>query len=642
MFVAGLVIALYFWTFFSESVNAGLLISSVAVIVSASAFFLGAVAYLWTPTKYILPSALGMYVILAAVAASLITTSQGLGSPFIALWIIVAIFAGVFGAWGIIPMFALGSWYLFMAVIDGTVSQTIIVTTLLAGWLPLVASFIIWHSRQSHENTKDRAYRNLASELSEVANKAEVVINAIADGVVAVDNQGIIQLINPSAQQITGWGKQDATKLSYQSVLKLTDSKDAELTNANDPVQTVLTTNKEASTNDLSLTTSSGKKLLVSVIVSPVGQLGAGAIIVFRDITKQKKEEREQAEFISTASHEMRTPVASIEGYLGLALNPNTAQIDAKARDFIMKAHDSAQHLGRLFQDLLDVSKADDGRISNNPKVVDVVQFAHDITQGLRPQAEKKGLRFLYKPMPDEDTQADRRLTPVFYAHLDNDHLREVISNLVENAIKYTPSGDVIVDIGGDNEHIVISVTDSGIGIPTEDIAHLFQKFYRVDNSDTREIGGTGLGLYLSRRLTELMGGRMWVESEYKKGSTFYVELPRIDHEEAMHMIELAAQDETKEYPNIVPDNSGPQLAAPPDNTPPVTIPQPAQQPASVPVAVPTPAPAPTPPEPVTAIPKQPVNTPISAIEQNPSQYAAQNRAQSIAIPRRTENNAQN
>src|SRR5690606_7203888 len=109
--------------------------------------------------------------------------------------------------------------------------------------------------------------------------------------------------------------------------------------------------------------THSGKKLLISLVVSPVGQIGSGAIIVFRDITKEKAEEREQAEFISTASHEMRTPVASIEGYLGLTLNPATAQIDEKARDFITKAHESAQHLGRLFQGLLDVTKADDGRI---------------------------------------------------------------------------------------------------------------------------------------------------------------------------------------------------------------------------------------------------------------------------------------
>lgn len=640
MFVSGLIIALYFWTFFSDSHGAGLLINHVAVIISGLTFFVGTVAYLWTPEKYLFASALGMYALLAATTATIIITSQGLESPFIALWILVGIFAGVFGAWGIVPMFVASGWYLFESVIHGTISQAVIVMTFLAGWLPLLASFIIWHGRREGSGGTNRTYRNLASELNEVANKAEVVINAISDGVVAVDNQGIIQLINPAAQQITGWGKQDATNLTYKSVLKLTDNKEGELTSANDPVQNVLATNKEVATNDLMLVTNSGKKLMVSVVVSPVGQLGAGAIIVFRDITKQKKEEREQAEFISTASHEMRTPVASIEGYLGLALNPNTAQIDEKARDFINKAHESAQHLGRLFQDLLDVSKADDNRLNNNPKVIDIVEFTHDILQGLQPHAEEKGLRFLYKPMPEEESQADRRLTPVFYAHVDADHLREVISNLVENAIKYTPKGDVIIDVSGDSERVRISVADSGIGIPTEDIPHLFQKFYRVDNTDTREIGGTGLGLYLCRKLVEVMSGRIWVESEYKKGSTFFVELPRLDHEEAMHLIELAAQDETKSYPSIVPDNSGTPLTQPAAPTP-----EPAQ-------SVSTPEPAPAPPEPV-VIPPQPVavpspppisepampptavNTPLSAIEQNPSQYIAQTRAQALTVPGR-------
>ena len=116
--------------------------------------------------------------------------------------------------------------------------------------------------------------------------------------------------------------------------------------------------------------------------------------MVFRDMTKEKSEEREQAEFISTASHEMRTPVASIEGYLGLALNPATATIDDKAREH-PKAQASAQHLGRLFQDLLDVSKAEDGRLSNNPTVLDTAAYISDIVEGLRPKALEKNLTLI-------------------------------------------------------------------------------------------------------------------------------------------------------------------------------------------------------------------------------------------------------
>ena len=129
---------------------------------------------------------------------------------------------------------------------------------------------------------------------------------------------------------------------------------------------------------------------------------------------------------------------------------------------------------------------------------------------------------------------------PAYYANVDADHLREVVSNLIENAIKYTPDGEVVVDITGDDKTITISVQDSGIGIPAEDLPHLFQKFYRVDNSDTREIGGTGLGLYLSRRLAEAMSGRLFVISEYRKGSTFFLEIPRTRTDEAMRQLPAA------------------------------------------------------------------------------------------------------
>lgn len=134
-------------------------------------------------------------------------------------------------------------------------------------------------------------------------------------------------------------------------------------------------------------------------------------------------------------------------------------------------------------------------------------------------------------------------LGPIFFVDVDNDHLREVVSNLVENAIKYTRKGNVTIDIAGDATHARLSVHDTGIGIPKEDQVHLFQKFYRVDNSDTRDIGGTGLGLYLCRRLVETMGGRLWLESIYGEGSTFFVEFPRLTHEEAQRKIETTPAD---------------------------------------------------------------------------------------------------
>ena len=120
-----------------------------------------------------------------------------------------------------------------------------------------------------------------------------------------------------------------------------------------------------------------------------------------------------------------------------------------------------------------------------------------------------------------------------FYTYIDPDRLREVIGNLIDNAIKYTTEGGIAVDITSDEHNVTISVKDTGVGIPKEDISHLFQKFYRVDSSFTREVGGTGLGLYISRKIIEDSGGQVWVESELGKGSTFFVQIPRISNEKA-------------------------------------------------------------------------------------------------------------
>ncbi len=513
------------------------------MIIAAVTAMLSVVSYIWIPKESAFPSSLAIYILLTATAAGLIITTGGVSSPFIALWMLVSVFAGIFGIWGLIPMAIAVGVFVAVEYLKNNFSPELIVVVSFVGILPLIASLIIWHNKSNKVESGDKAYKALASELSQVATQSEVVINAIGDGVMAIDAIGTIQLINPAAQQILGWGKQDALALNYKSVLQLIDLKGAPIDPASDPIQQVLNTNQQIRNNDTTIITKSSKKIIASIVASPIGEVGSGAIIVFRDITKEKAEEREQAEFISTASHEMRTPVASIEGYLGLALNPNTAQIDDKARDFIMKAHESAQHLGHLFQDLLDVSKADDRRLTNTPKVTDMTSFTEEIVQSLTPKAVEKGLNLVFKPNPKDGNQ---HVAPVYHVNLDNDHIREILDNLVENAIKYTLKGLVTVDVNGTEDSVVVSIQDSGIGIPAEDIPHLFQKFYRVNNEETNQIGGTGLGLYLCRKLAEAMNGRIWAESVYRQGSTFYVELPRITSQEAANLQSqqaLAAQN---------------------------------------------------------------------------------------------------
>lgn len=514
-------------------------VAIVALLVGISSI----VAYFAAPSEKLSQVTLAIYAGLCFNIGLLLVLTHPISSPFIALWILASVFAGLFG-WRVLAGFLIiTNLYLVAEIllIKSFDLQSQILVFLLAYEVPILASWLIWHHKAHPDQAKDRAYSDLVRELSQVANKSEIVINAIADGVVAVDSQGTIQLINPAAQAIIGWGKQDALKLDYRSVVKLL-TKTGEAVNANtDPIQLVLRSNNPVTTNDLMLETNSGKKLLVSVSASPVGQIGAGAIIVFRDVTREKAEERQQAEFISTASHEMRTPVATIEGYLGLALNPATAQIDEKAREYLTKAYASIQHLGRLFQDLLDISRVEDGRLKNTPKVVDLVAFIGEIVHTFEERAKQKGIVLLFKPTVQSGT--GHPLNPIYYVDVDNDHLREVASNLLENAIKYTKKGNVTVDIVGDATHARLSVHDTGIGIPKEDQVHLFQKFYRVDNSDTRDIGGTGLGLYLCRRLVETMSGRLWLESTPGQGSTFFVEFSRLTHEEATRKIETTPAD---------------------------------------------------------------------------------------------------
>jgi len=643
MFVAAVVVGLFAVRMLMPDSSIGRLFSvdMISALIALVTFVAAIVLYFRPAGKSLSNFTFVAYGLLVVTVASTVVTTGESDSPLIGLWIALGVFAGVFGWRGYGLIILLIAAYDVYAYVSGWSSLDSIIVATAASIAPLIASFIIWHSKSDKEVTQAKAYKELASELSVEANKSDTVIGAINDGVVSVDRQGVIQLINPAAQRIIGWGQEDAVSLSYKSVVKLNGKDDKPITEAEDPVARVLTTGEEVHSEDYSVTTEAGKKVLLSLIVSPIGKPAAGAIMVFRDMTKEKAEEREQAEFISTASHEMRTPVASIEGYLGLALNPATATIDDKARDYIQKAQASAQHLGRLFQDLLDVSKAEDGRMTNNPGVVDMIEYVGSIVEGLKPKALEKGLRFMYKPLANEGA-VERTVAPVYYAHVDNDHLREVVSNLVENAIKYTPQGDVIIDVAGDDTHVSVAVQDSGIGIPTEDIPHLFQKFYRVDNTDTREIGGTGLGLYLCRRLAELMGGQIKVQSEYKKGSTFTLELPRIDHTEAQRLMDAAAaaQQLSPSVPTPPPLPSTPQfIPAEPEPQPqPAPVPEPVPQPQPVeityqqPVAAPmpaTPQPVPVqassqpldPPRPAGPVTPQAPNIPLDQLEQNPGAY---------------------
>lgn len=367
--------------------------------------------------------------------------------------------------------------------------------------------------------------------------QADIILESISDGVVVVDTSNAIQTFNKGAEIITGWKAVDTTSLDVHSVLHFVDDKGTLYDVGNNPFDKATTSHQEVRDNKAYIKTISGKVISIAIVVTPLMKDAEynGLVAVFRDVSEERQEEKQRAEFISTASHEMRTPVAAIEGYLALALNPKVAQLDEKARDYLEKAHASTQHLGQLFQDLLQAAKSEDGRLSNHPKVIEMSTFIKDLTSELKFSAEKKGLNVNLNLGENEalGTIKQKVVSPLYYTYVDPDRIREAVTNLFDNAVKYTESGSVEIGITGDKDSVTVSVSDTGQGIPAEDVPHLFQKFYRVDNSATRTIGGTGLGLFLCRKIVELYQGRIWVESAVGKGSTFYMKFPRLSQEKA-------------------------------------------------------------------------------------------------------------
>lgn len=374
----------------------------------------------------------------------------------------------------------------------------------------------------------------------DIKRRAKIVIDNISDGITFIDANGIIHLFNPAAEQLLAWAEAETLQLNYKTIFRFVNSASQPISDAENPITRTLSSNKPQVSDSFYLLTHSEQKVSVSIKVTPITTqdgsmtINDGAIVVFRDITRERAEQNAQTDFISTASHEMRTPVAIIEGYLGMILNPETATIDNRARMYAQKAHDSVKRLGRLFQDLLDVTKADDHRIDNNPCLLDAKLVAKQVVQDFAGKAAAKGLTLQFNDTETGSSHGERVLAPPAIICADLDQLNEILDNIIENAIKYTKQGGVKVSVDVDSNRVRFTVTDTGIGIPEEDVPHLFQKFYRVDNSQTREIGGTGLGLYLIKRLADNIGGTIGVKSVYGQGSTFWLELDNLTREQAI------------------------------------------------------------------------------------------------------------
>jgi len=224
-----------------------------------------------------------------------------------------------------------------------------------------------------------------------------------------------------------------------------------------------------------------------------------------------------QSEVISLVAHELKNPLVSIRGYAELLLSGAVGELTPQQCNFLRTILSNSDRMSELINDLLDASRLDSGRHKIELSQVDAEQIIQQVVTELLPQLDEKGLLLC--------TDLGAGIPPI---QADTNRLAQIITNLLSNAAKYTlPGGKITISAHADHKDVIFSVQDSGIGIKAEDQERIFQRYFRTDDAQSREIPGTGLGLYISKKLVELQGGRIWFESEFGKGTTFLFSLPK-------------------------------------------------------------------------------------------------------------------
>ncbi|HUC95831.1 MAG TPA: ATP-binding protein [Candidatus Saccharimonadia bacterium] len=467
----------------------------------------------------------------------LLNIHQSIYFVYLLIWLIIAAFSGMFGY----PTVALFNFltFVFIYFTEGFKSKYMIILAIGSLIVSVSTQLLIWARLQNttFSRSKSKPVDPLTGIAGEAKSEAETLIDSINEGIVVIDKTSRIILFNPAASEMTDWSIEDAENIDVNLVVKISQEDGKEYTDQTNPFNIVSNTGKKLETT-AQLISKDNKRKYIALIVSPLikGKNINGVAFTMRDISIQKATEQQKMEFISTASHEMRTPVAAIEGYLSLAMNDQISSIDSKAREYLEKAHSSTQQLGRLFQDLLTSSKAEDGRLVNHPEVIEMGEYIGKLAEGFQLAAEKKHLIVdftLINNSKDNQDPSGKIITPLYFIDADANRIGEVITNIYDNAIKYTETGKITIGLGGSDTDVHFYVQDTGPGIPEDSISHLFEKFYRVDNSAVRTIGGTGLGLYISKKIIELYNGKIWVESQVGKGSTFHITIPRLTQQQA-------------------------------------------------------------------------------------------------------------
>ncbi|HUD06264.1 MAG TPA: ATP-binding protein [Candidatus Saccharimonadales bacterium] len=345
------------------------------------------------------------------------------------------------------------------------------------------------------------------------------LINSMSDSVIAADKTGKILFHNRSSLGLLDQPTSLIDK-QFSNVVAIYD-------NSSQPVDLFALARKSNHTleiSDMHLLSKNGEKIDLYINVTSINlginKEGEGGFIVqLRDITKQKTLDEERSEFISITSHELRTPIATAEASLSILMNPKMIT-DLKDDDkkMIEKAHESVMSLADLINDLTVFASAEKQRLETKIERLDIVGLLAKITQTYNDRATAAGLQLI--------TDFSLSLRPIVSSA---DYIREIVQILIDNALKYTEQGSVTVSANLDSQgNLEIRVKDTGVGIGRADKTKIFSKYFRSEDYRTRRTRGTGLGLYIAKRLTEYLKGRIWFESELNKGSTFFVLIPTI------------------------------------------------------------------------------------------------------------------
>ncbi len=359
------------------------------------------------------------------------------------------------------------------------------------------------------------------------------LINSLSEAVLAIDQTGKVYLYNASALELLNTNR-DINGDAISDLLPLRDAH-------NQPVSILPTATTDVShtihRQDLRYEASDGSDIILDFTITPVYQFGyrtntaGGYIAVFSDITKQKSLDEERDEFISVTSHELRTPLAIAEANLSTALLPHYAKIEPKAKLLVEQAHQNIVFLSQLIEDLATLSRAERGDLKLHLELVDVKTFAHELVRDYRPQAEAKhlGLSLVMPPRPGSVLTSPHEL-------------REILQNFLTNAIKYTTTGHITLQIEATGNGTEFSVKDTGIGVSASDKTKIFGKFYRSEDYRIRQTGGTGLGLYITHKLAEKLGATITFASKLNHGSTFRVLVPLHSETTTFGAVTSAAQ----------------------------------------------------------------------------------------------------